>query len=219
MKVLVLLVLFFLTIIKPVFAQDDTWQRVTVGDSTTVDFPNAPKKMVYKGLTSYSLYSEDVLYSVSVGEAATEAGLTIEEKRLFYDEAMQGAVNTAKASQIISKSKVDINGFEGLEIRFLSNISKIRNPVVMRMVLVNGTLYGQTFSASTSTDHTKARQQFFASFAPRLRPAAITPAETRTTAYKIGQLVGELLVYGGIIGGIIYLVARSSNKKRAGKIG
>ncbi len=217
MKLLLLVVCLLSTAVGPVFAQDGDWQRITVGDSTTVDFPGTPKKISHKDLTAYGLYQEDALYSVSIGAAATEAGLTIEEKRQFYDEAMRGAAKTAKASQIISKARFEINGFEGLETTFLSDIAKVRNPVVMRMILINGTVYGQTFSASVSPAHTAARQHFFASFAPRHRPAAVTPAETRTTAYKIGQLLGKLLVYGGIISGVIYLLLRLSKKKVSGE--
>jgi hypothetical protein len=214
MKPLLLLILAFLSKIEPVFAQSGTWERINVGDSTTVDFPGTPKKILYKGQTAYGLYVEDGLYSVSIQAAATEAGLTVEEKRQFYDEAMQGAAKTAKASQVLSKARFSVNGFEGLETTFLSTIAKVKNPVVIRMVLINGTLYGQTFSASASPAHEVVRQRFFASFAPQLRPAAVTPAETRTTAYKIGQLLGSLLGYGGIIGGIVFLLLRSTTKKK-----
>lgn len=214
MKLLLLLIFLFSTVVGPVFAQDGDWQRVTVGDSTTVDFPDKPKEIIHKGMTGYALYQAGALYSVSVGVEAADAGLTVEEKREFYDSAMKGAAETAKASQVISKSTFEVNGFEGLQTTFLSTIAKIKNPVVMRMILINGTLYGQTFSASASPAHTAARQRFFASFAPRLRPAAVTPAETHTSAYKIGQLIGKLLVYGGIIGGIIFLLTRSTSKRK-----
>ena len=214
MRMLVALFLLFITKIGPVFAQDNAWQRVAVGDSTTIDFPSKPKEFTHKGQTAYGLYEEGVLYSVAVQEKAKDAGLTLEEKRSFYDEAIQGAVEAAKAPRILSKTRFVINGFEGVEATFMSNIAKMKNPVVMRMVLVNSTLYGQTFSASASPAHTVARQRFFASFATRLHPAAVTSAETRTSAYKIGQLMGTLFFYGGIIAGVIFLLKRSAAKKK-----
>jgi hypothetical protein len=214
MKLLLLLIFLFSPAVGPVFAQDGDWQRVTIGDSTTVDFPDTPKEVIHKGMTGYALYRAGALYSVSVGVGAADEGLTVEEKREFYDSAMKGAAETAKASQVISKSIFEVNGFEGLQTTFLSNIAKIKNPVIMRMILINGNLYGQTFSASASPAHTAACQRFFASFAPRLRPAAVTPAETHTRAYKIGQLMGKLLVYGGIIAGIIFLLTRSTSKRK-----
>jgi hypothetical protein len=169
---------------------------------------------LYEGKTSYSLYEDGVLYSAAIQADVAEAGLTVEEKRRVYDEAVQGAAKTMKASRISNKSRFEVNGFEGLETTFISTIDKLKNPIVMRMVLVNKTFYGLTFSASASSAHTAARQHFFASFAPRLRPAAVTPAETRTTAYKIGEAVGSLVVYGGAIAGIIFLLLRSTTKKK-----
>jgi len=215
MRLLLSLFILLLTTIEPVFAQNYTWQRIAIGDSTTVDFPGKPKKIIYKGQTAYGLYEEEALYSVSIQENARDAGLTVEEKRQFYDGAMRGAAETAKASQVISKVKFEVNGFEGLETTFLSSIAKVKNPVVIRMVLVNGTLYGQTFSAPASSAYAVVRQRFFASFAPRLRPAVVTPAETHTAAYKIGQLMGSLFVYGGIIAGVIFLLKRSAAKKNS----
>jgi len=214
MRRLLLFIFLFSTAIESAFAQDDAWKRIAVGDSTTIDFPSKPKEIIHKGQTAYGLYEEGVLYSVAVQEKAKDAGLTLKEKRNFYDEAIQGAAEAAKAPRILSKTRFVINGFEGVEATFTSTIAKIKNLVVMRMVLVNSTFYGQTFSASPSPNHTAARQRFFASFAPRLRPAAVTPAETHTAAYKIGKLLGSLFVYGGIIAGVIFLLKRSTVKKK-----
>jgi hypothetical protein len=214
MKVLLLSVLLFSTVIGPVFAQDSDWQRVTVGDSTTVDFPSEPKKIIHKGQNAYGLYEEGVLYSVAVQEKAKDAGLTLEEKRSFYDEAIQGAAEAAKAPRILAKTRFVLNGFEGVEATFTSAIAKMKNPVVMRMILVNTTFYGQTFSASASPAHTAARQRFFASFTTRLHPAVVTSAETRTSAYKIGQLMGSVFFYGLLIAGVIFLLKRSTSKKK-----
>ena len=214
MKILLLLIFLFSTAVGPVFAQDGDWQRVTVGDSTTIDFPSEPKKIMHKGQNAYGLYEEGVLYSVAVQEKAKDAGLTLEEKRSFYDEAIQGAAEAAKAPRILAKTRFVLNGFEGVEVTFMSAIGKMKNPVAMRMILVNSTFYGQTFSASASPAHTVARQRFFASFATRLRPAAVTSAETRTSAYKIGQLMGSVFFYGLLIAGVIFLLKRSTSKKK-----
>lgn len=214
MKLLLALILLFLSEVEPVFAQLATWQQITVGDSTTVDFPSKPRKILHKGQTAYGLYEKEVLYTVAIQANAAEAGLTVEEKRHMYDEAMRGAAETAKASQVTNKTRFEVNGFEGLEATFISTIDKIKNPVVMRMILINKTFYSQTFSASESPAHTAARQYFFASFATRSHPAAITPAESRTTAYKIGQLMGSLFAYGGIIGVIVFLLVRAMAKKK-----
>jgi hypothetical protein len=214
MKLLSLLIFLFSTAIEPAFAQDGDWLRITVGDSTTVDFPSEPKKIIHKGQNAYGLYDEGVLYSVAVQEEAKDAGLTLEEKRAFYDEAIQGAAEAAKAPRILTKTRFVLNGFEGVEVTFTSAIAKMKNPVVMRMILVNTTCYGQTFSASASPAHTAARQRFFASFATQLRPAAVTPAETHTRAYKIGQLMGNVFFYGLLIAGVVFLLKRSTSKKK-----
>ncbi|MFD1872595.1 hypothetical protein [Hymenobacter bucti] len=218
MKLLSVLIFFFLIKIDFTFAQSNNWQQITLGDSTTVDFPSKPKEVTYKGETAYGLYKDGVLYSVAIRANATDAGLTIEEKRHAYDEAVRGAAKAMKASQISNKIRFEVNGFEGLETTFIAASDKLKNPVIIRMILVNDTFYGLTFSASASPAHTAARQHFFASFAPRLRPAATTPAETHTAAYKIGEAIGKLLVYGGIIAGIIagiiFLLLRSTAKKK-----
>jgi len=214
MKFLPLLTPFLLLKMYSASAQSSTWQQVALGDSTTVDFPSKPKKVPYEGKTSYGLYEDGVLYSAAIQADAAEAGLTVEEKRCVYDEAVQGAAEAMKASQISNKNRFKVNGFEGLETTFIPAGHKLKNPVVMRMILVNNTFYGLTFSASASPAHTAARQHFFASFAPRLRPAAVTPAETHTAAYKSGRAAGRLLFYGVVIAGVLFLLLRSNTKKK-----
>jgi hypothetical protein len=214
MKLLLILISFFLLKMYPASAQSNTWQQITLSDSITVDFPSKPKKVPYEGETSYGLYENEVLYSAAIQANAADAGSTVEEKSRFYDEAVQGAAEAMKASQISHKSKFEVNGFEGLEATFIPTGDKFKNPVVMRMILVNNTFYSLTFSASASPAHTAARQHFFASFAPRLRPAAVTPAETHTAAYKSGRAAGRLLFYGVTIAGVIFLLLRSNKKKQ-----
>ena len=214
MRYFIILIIFSISKTIPVIAQDKSWQKITVGDSVTVDFPSRPKRIVQDAITGFGLYADGVLYSFVIQPNAGDAGLTLEEKRRVYEEAMQGAAEKANATEILSKTSFAINGFEGLEATFIPKVAKLKNPVLMRMVLVNGTLYGQMFSASASPEHTAARQQFFASFVPQVRPVAATPAETHTRAYKLGQLIGGLLFYGAVIGGIIFLFLRWSTPRK-----
>lgn|GEM_PF-3892781 len=214
MKFLILLLLTVVGRAIPIAAQDGTWQKVSVEDSVTVAFPSNPKKVVQPNQIAYSLYADGVLYSLAIQRDAADPGTTIEEKRQFYEKAIQGAVERLHAKQVNDKSRFVVNGFEGLEATFVSGHAKLKNPVSMRMILVNDIFYGQLFSASPDSAHAIARAHFFASFVPQIRPAAVTPAETHTAAYRYGQLIGKLAVYGLIIGGIIFLLTRSSATKK-----
>jgi hypothetical protein len=215
MKCLYLLLLAIVGVITPGIAQVEQWQKFSVADSITVDFPGKPKEVIQNDQRGYGLYTDGVLYSVAVLRSVADAGTTIEEKRQLYDEAMKGAAEKVKAKQIGNKRRFVINGFEGLEATFISGLSKLKNPVTMRTILINDTFYGQTFSASLDSAHVAARQHFFASFVPRVHPAPPTPAETRTTAYRLGELTGKLAVYVAVIAGIIFLLKRWSSPKKS----
>ena len=164
MKFLLLLLLTVVVKTTPVIAQDEAWQKVSVEDSVTVDFPSEPKKIVQPNQIAYGLYADGVLYSLAIQRNAADAGSTTEEKYQLYEEAMQGAAKQAKATQIENKIRFVVNGFEGLEATFNSGNPKLKNPVTMRMVLINDTFYGQMFSASPDSAHAVARAHLYLKF-------------------------------------------------------
>ena len=217
-------ILFFLLLsaaASSIAAQPLQWQKITVGDSVTADFPEAPKKREMEGrlgpVEVYTVNDGAALYVVMVQKGAMAEESGDDEIAEFYGGIMRGL-----GGKILSKKTFILNGFPGVEVQF-STPDKPQLPAVkfLRSVLVNGTAYTQQFWTSTAQESSTAegRRHFFASLQPKVRPVARVAAGTRANsqAYKLGKLLGSLAVYGAVIwGGFVLLRRLRKGTEKAG---
>lgn len=189
-------------------AQDGTWQKVSIADSVTVEFPVEPKKYTQSGVTAYNVYHDSVVYSVAIIRNANSEKIADEDKQELYDGLIKGAVKRANATAIDTKTEFAANSYKGVEVSFHSHVKQLQGLTTIRAVLVNGTVFSQTFVGADNAANTSARQRFFKSFMPHQRPAP--PVKSR--AYRFGEMMGRLLLYGLLLAGILYLVSRPRKK-------
>jgi hypothetical protein len=207
------LLLFLLTSTAALvsYAQEDTWQRVTVADSVTVEFPAAPKKYTQNGVTVYSVYQGSVLYSVATMKNPDGKSVTEEDRRKFYDGAIKGAIKQVNATEIGDTTGFYINGFKGIRITLQAQTDALRGPVTLGALFVHDTAFTLFFCGADNETNLAARRHFFQSFQPRQRPAP--PVMSR--AYRLGEMMGRLAFYGLLLAGILYLARLPGKKNRS----
>jgi len=207
---IVLSLLLLCAPVDPVAAQPQQWQKTTVGDSVTVEFPGTPKKKEMEsklGPTNvYVLNDGTALYMVMVQKDAMAEESGDDEIAEFYGGIMRGL-----GGKILSKKTFTLNVFPGIEAQF-STPDKPQLPAVkfLRTVMVHGTAYAQQFWTSTEQESNtaNARRRFFSSLQPKVQPVARVAAGigANSRAYKLGKLMGSLAVYGLVIwAGFVFL--------------
>lgn len=193
-------------------AQPQQWQKITIGDSVTVEFPGAPKKKEMESrlgpADAYVLNDGAALYMVMVQKDAMAEESGDEEIAEFYGGIIRGL-----GGKVISKKTFILNGFPGIEAQF-STPNKPQLPAVkfLRTVMVNGTTYALQFWTSTeqASNTADSRRRFFASLQPKAQPVAGVAKGVRANsrAYKLGKLLGSMACYGLVIWGGFVLLRR-----------
>ena len=208
--------LLLLSARETVFAQAQQWQKITLADSVTVEFPGQPAKRTQETklgqMQAYVLNDGLAVYTTVIQKDALEPESSDSEIRELYGGALRGM-----KGQVVKKSSFTVRDFSGVEAR-LTVADQPHMVRFMRVVAVNGTVYLQQFLTSVEQSEALAasRQRFFASLQPKVAKADQVAEGTRinTGAYRLGKLLGQLTVYGFLLFLFIKLIRRFDKPKK-----
>ncbi|MCB2410556.1 hypothetical protein [Hymenobacter lucidus] len=202
-------------------AQEQQWQKVKLNGSTTVAFPEPAEKKEVQGQQTYNVRSGNNTYIVTAQKDAFDSDPELADQQKFYDSVLEGAMSQLADAQLVAKRPFEKNGFVGLEAQFNTALqTDIPQTLFMRIILVDGTLFIQNFVTSVNVDQAAVADQdrFFNSFQTSARKTAYAEPGTHGPAYAIGKLMGRLVVYGGLLALVIFLIRRFSKSKKEAKV-
>ncbi|MGY3087216.1 hypothetical protein ACVWYF_000242 [Hymenobacter sp. UYAg731] len=198
------------------------WNRVSIDDSTTVDFPGhvKRKKSVEKSVETLACFYQDekAVYLTALQHDAYGGNPIATELTQFYDEALKGTLSAAGGGQIIAQKPFTVNGFNGIEAQYETpNKPDLPRVKFVRLLIANGTFYSQSFWTNSEQDPEiiERRNHFFSSFHTEVKMTAPVDPETQTRAYKLGSLMGSLVFYGALVAIFVAIVRRYSKPKSA----
>jgi hypothetical protein len=216
------IVLLLFLIFYSEFVQAQKWNRVSIDDSASVDFPGqvTRKKAVEESVETQAFFykNEQAIYIVAIQQGAYGGNPIATELTKFYDEALKGTLSAAGGGQVIAKKSFAVDGFDGIEAQYETpNKPDLPRVKFVRLLIANGTFYSQSFWTDTEQDPEldRSRNHFFSSFHPGVKKTTPVGPETQTRAYKLGSLMGSLFFYGALVAVFVALVRRLSKPKVA----
>ena len=212
------LLLFFQSFCLSATAQVEHWQRISLDDSTSIEFPGEPKKKLSNGQQATFFQNDKAIYSIIVGKDAYGGNPIDSELERFYTGTLKGMMDAFGGGEIIDEKPFVIDSFSGKEIRFTTPSKPQLPPIkTVRFLLANGTFYTTNFWTNTNQDPEvdSARNHFFSSFQTRMKKTAAVDPETQTGAYRLGSMLGSLFFYGALIAVFVAVVRRFSKSKAA----
>ncbi|MNE70874.1 hypothetical protein D3C80_1666980 [compost metagenome] len=129
----------------------------------------------------------------------------------FYDNIISGALYQS-GGKLISKTPFEIKGLKGVEF-----VCQTSNPNLMhnRIIFFNNTIFTYSIGALDQNQEwvKTEKEKFFNSFSISDEVTLLqVPNKMYTIGYKIGKMLGYLMVGGIVIGTILFL--RGMGRKR-----
>lgn len=220
-RLFLLIILAMLVGKQAAHAQDHQWQKIKLGESTTVAFPERTEEKMLQGQQAFVVTSGSNTYIAMVQKAAFDPDPELAEQQKFYDGVLKGAMEQSGDARLVTKRTFEKNGFVGFEARF-NTMLRTDSPrtLFMRFILVDGTLFMQNFITSVESAQESAadRNHFFESFQTDAHKTAYAEPGTRSQVYKLGKLMGSLFFYGASLAIVIVLIRRFSKSKKVAKV-
>lgn len=198
-------------------AQGQRWRKVSLDDSASVDFPGQVTRKEMKGQQVVFFNDDKARYVFIIGKNAYDGNPIDSELAKIYAETWQGALERLGECKLVQCRKFTLDGFSGMEVQYTAPTPRsLPQFQFMRFLLANGTFYSASFLTNnehdTETDANRLR--FFSSFRTGVKKTPPVDPETQTQAYKLGQLLGSLFVYGGLIAIVVVVIRRVSRPKQ-----
>ena len=199
-------------------AQDVSWQKVQLDDSTTIEFPGLATKKEVGGQQAFVFQNEQVIYSVVIQKNSFEGSPSDSVLTKFYRGALSGTIDAAGGGDILVAKAFVADGFTGLEAQYTTpNKPALPRVKTLRFLLANEVLYTANFwtDADRIPEVDSARIRFFSSLHTTRVKAPVTTDETQGSGYASGYLMGKLFFYGALLLGIVVVIKRFSKRKAA----
>jgi hypothetical protein len=119
-------------------------QTTKIGDRLTIDFPSAPEIQQAGNKTIYIINDSSYVINVMVADMRDNLNFNISGDQLteFYRGIINGTLNAATDSKLISETAVKVGQYDGREIRYTKDFYGIDDiPVTKRILVINKSVY------------------------------------------------------------------------------
>lgn len=223
MKITCFVIFAFFFTVSTASGQDGYKQNLL--NLVTVNFPSKPEASELSGKKVFYLNNPDVSYVVVVQDLSQERNFSLNPNELdeFYEGNIKGALKTSKG-ELISKKIFEAGGFKGIDFVYKTPSNpKIPELSFNRILFLNDVVF--SISALTHSENeikTRAeRDKFLNSLEITADKNTLKQGNAggvsgdNSTAFRIGYVIGQTLVYALLIFAVIFVVRKLIKKKAA----
>jgi hypothetical protein len=206
-------ILLFICILYAINSNAQDWKTIQLDSTASVNFPAEPSKQFKEGQWAFAYNDSLLIYAavqIDVSNMPKRPSDRVELSK-FYLGNIKGTLN-ASGGVLIDKNYITISGEPGIgfTIKIPNTQPGAPNYIYTRLLLHNTKLY--SFTILTMEDNQELikdeAQLFFESISVKQTVSSKTQVDKpqESAAFNFGYLIGQLLFYALIAGGLVFLI-------------
>jgi hypothetical protein len=113
------------------------WISTSIHDRVKVDFPKQPEIQDVGNFKIFQIAEPDYVISVAINVMPSNVKFDPRQDDLdaFYKRVIQGALDAATNSKLLIENKIEIDGYDALEVTYTKDFNGVTGVLVRKRVL------------------------------------------------------------------------------------